>query len=78
MIMTKVGAEFSKNYKLVNDNNDPRYLPTRGVEIQLNGCKIGSMGVLHPEVLMNFELKYPVSAIEIEFDSLFEHFQTLH
>jgi phenylalanyl-tRNA synthetase beta chain len=78
MVMTKVGADFSKNYKLVQDDNDPRYLPTRGVAIQLNGSKIGSMGVLHPEVLNNFELKYPVSAIEIEFDPLFEHFKTLH
>ena len=40
----------------------------------LVGKKIGSVGVLHPEVLGNFELKYPVSALELDFDSIFAFF----
>ena len=41
----------------------------------LGGKKIGSMGVLHPEVIGNFELKYPVSALEVDFDAMFNHFK---
>ena len=41
----------------------------------LRGVKIGSVGVIHPEVLYNFELKYPVSAMELNFDALFSHFK---
>jgi phenylalanyl-tRNA synthetase beta chain len=66
--MVKVGSKMHKDYKLVEDPEDPRFFTRRGVSIQLNGKKIGSMGVIHPEVLSNFELKYPVSALEIEFD----------
>ena len=47
----------------------------RGFSVMLGGSKIGSVGVLHPEVLGNFELKYPVSALELEFDPMFEHFK---
>jgi len=39
----------------------------------LKGQKIGSVGVLHPEILANFELKFPVSALELDFDPLFNH-----
>lgn len=37
----------------------------------LKGKKVGSVGVLHPEILANFDLKFPVSALELEFDPLF-------
>ena len=72
--MTKVGADIStKVYSLHSDDKDPRYFPLKGVEIRLKGKKIGSMGVLHPEVLGNFEIKYPVSCLEVEFQPLFDH-----
>jgi len=77
LIMTKVGADFSTgHYSLHADDNDPRFLPTRGVEIRLKGSKVGSMGVLHPEVLNNFEIKYPVTVLELEFDPLFENLKS--
>ena len=58
----------------MEDDSDPRFLPTRGFSVMLVGKKIGSVGVLHPEVLGNFELKYPVSALELDFDSIFAFF----
>lgn len=74
--MTKIGADFAKrDYKLVEDNEDVRFFPTRGFSVMLGGNKIGSVGVIHPEVLGNFELTYPVSAIELEFDPMFDHFK---
>lgn len=76
LLMTKVGAEFDKrDYQLVEDNEDVRFFPTRGFSVMLRGVKIGNVGVIHPEVLGNFELKYPVSAIEIDFNAMFDHFK---
>ena len=73
--MTKVGSKMQKDYKLVEDTEDVRFFTRRGVSILLNGQKIGSMGVIHPEVLNNFDLKYPVSALEIDFEPMFDHFK---
>jgi phenylalanyl-tRNA synthetase beta chain len=75
LLMTKVGCKMGKDYRLVEDSTDVRYFTRRGVAIMLNGKQIGSMGVLHPEVLGNFELKYPVSCVEVEFDPMFDHFK---
>lgn len=76
LLMTKVGADFEKrDYQLVEDNEDQRFFPTRGFSVMLRGVKIGSVGVIHPEVLSNFELKYPVSAMELNFDALVSHFK---
>jgi len=77
LIMTKVGANFAtRDYCLAEDNEDVRFFPQRGFSVLLGGKKIGSVGVIHPEVLGNFELKYPVSAMELDFDSMFEHFKS--
>ena len=76
LIMIKNGADFAKrDYQLTEDNTDPRFFPTRGFSMMLKGTKIGCVGVLHPEVLGNFELNYPVSCLEIDFDALFTHFK---
>ena len=77
LIMTKVGATFLKHYHLEESKDDPRYLPTRGFAVVLDGKQVGTMGVLHPEVLSNFELKYPVQSIELDFDALFAHFKSI-
>jgi len=74
LVMTKVGADFARrDYQLAEDESDPRFFPMRGFAVLLKGNKIGSVGVLHPEILGNFELKYPVSALELDFDALFDH-----
>ena len=76
LLMMKVGANFeTRDYQLAEDDSDPRFFPLRGFSVMLGGEKIGSVGVLHPEVLGNFELKYPVSAMELNFDAMFEHFK---
>ena len=77
LLMMKCGADFAaREYQLVEDPEDVRFFPMRGFAVLLNGAKIGSVGVLHPEVLGNFELKYPVSALELDFDALFSHFKS--
>ncbi len=47
---------------------DPTYFSGRSAEVLLNGKVIGSIGVLHPEVIDNFGLKYPCSALEIQIE----------
>jgi phenylalanyl-tRNA synthetase beta chain len=74
LIMCKVGAKMQKDYKLQEEPSDPRFFTRRGVSIFLHGQKVGSIGVLHPEVMGNFELKYPVSVLELDFEPLFAHF----
>jgi len=69
LLMTKIGAtakDFSlKEYK---NNEDPKFFPQRGADVILGGKPVGSIGVLHPEVLDNFQLKNPVSVLELDFE----------
>ena len=37
----------------------------------LNGKAVGSIGVLHPEVLKGFDLSRPVSCFEVDFPAIF-------
>ncbi len=72
--MTKVGAKFGQDYRL-QESQDPMYFPKRGANIILNGKTIGSMGIVHPQVLEAFHIKYPVNCFEIRLDDLFSHFK---
>ena len=74
LLMTKIGAKFGSDYCL-QESHDPMYFEKRGANIMLNGKIIGSMGVLHPDVLDNFHLKYPVTCFEIRLSELFEVFK---
>jgi len=51
------------------------YFNKRGADILLGGKTIGTIGVLHPEVLENYHLKYPVTCFEARVDDLFEMFK---
>ncbi|KAJ1663367.1 phenylalanine--tRNA ligase subunit beta [Coemansia sp. RSA 1813] len=67
-------TESGRHYYL-RESENPTYLPGRCASVMYtdkNGVTtaIGSIGVIHPEVLTNFELDYPVSAFEINI----EHF----
>jgi phenylalanyl-tRNA synthetase beta subunit len=42
----------------------------------LQGKKVGSIGVLHPEVIENFQLKNPVSCLELDFEPIWEFFKS--
>ena len=74
MVMTKIGAKFGKDYAL-KETEDPLYFPKRGADIILAGKQIGTIGVIHPEVLENYHLKYPVTCFEARLVDLFEIFK---
>jgi phenylalanyl-tRNA synthetase beta chain len=53
----------------------PTFLDNMQVEVSFRGESIGHFGIVHPEVLKNFKIKYPVCALEIHLDSIFEAFE---
>jgi phenylalanyl-tRNA synthetase beta chain len=60
-----------------NDEVGGTYFPGRAAEILLSSPKtggetivVGTFGILHPEVLGNFDIMYPTSAVELNLDPL--------
>ncbi|XP_014256181.1 phenylalanine--tRNA ligase beta subunit [Cimex lectularius] len=49
----------------LNGIDDETFFPKRCAQVLLNGKPIGILGVLHPEVIKGFELKFPCSALEL-------------
>ncbi len=54
--------------------SDPLFFPGMGAEIVLvrDGLEqvIGVLGVVHPEVLTNFDIAYPCTVVELDVDAL--------
>ncbi|KAJ2359210.1 phenylalanine--tRNA ligase subunit beta [Coemansia erecta] len=68
---TMQASEGSRYY--LDEADIPMYLPGRCANVMLigddgNTTEIGTIGIIHPEVLGNFELKTPVSAFEINIE----------
>lgn len=57
-----------KNYK--RPSNEPQYLEKRQCNIFLGERKIGSFGIVHPEVLRNFGINDPCTFCEIDIQAL--------
>lgn len=51
-------------------SSDDTFFPGRRADITLNGTKIGTFGVIHPEVLLNFGIPNPCSAVELNVEAL--------
>jgi phenylalanyl-tRNA synthetase beta chain len=45
---------------------DPTYFPGRRADILYEGSRLGTIGVVHPEVLGKFGVPFPTSALEID------------
>lgn len=70
LLMTKIGAVHGKHFTLrehADPEQDRKYFPKRGADVLLDGKVVGTIGVLHPEVIENFQLKNPVSVCELDF-----------
>jgi len=62
-------------YAIVENNEDPMFFTGRGASILLSTSKlkdecIGKFGILHPEVLKNFDIGYPASILEMDLECL--------
>ncbi len=67
-IMTSLGVE--KDYEIKAEKN-PTYLEGRCGDIYFKGKKVGEIGEIHPEVLFNFKLEFPVAALELNLECFF-------
>ena len=62
----------------VRSSSDPTYFPSMNAEVVLktlaDGVEkiVGTLGVVHPEVLHNFDVSYPCSIVELDIDALME------
>ncbi len=61
-IMISLGYE---NDFEIKPNKNLSYIDGRYGEIYFNGSKVGEIGEIHPEVLLNFKLEFPVAAFEL-------------
>ncbi|CAG0893070.1 unnamed protein product [Cyprideis torosa] len=53
----------------LEDASVPTFFPGRCAHVIFNGDVVGQLGVLHPEVITNFDLTLPVSALEIDLEA---------
>eukprot|EP00466_Bigelowiella_natans_P012459 jgi/Bigna1/85766/estExt_fgenesh1_pg.C_60051 len=58
-----------KGYSL-RDSSSETFFKGRRADILVDGEVIGTLGILHPEVLSNFGIKSPCSALEINIEGL--------
>jgi len=66
-IMTALGL-YDK-YEIKAGKN-PSYISGRYGDIYVNGDKVGEIGEIHPEVLLNFKLEFPVAGLELNLQKL--------
>jgi len=66
-IMKTFGLEY-----VFKESDHPSFIPGRFAEVYSNNVKVGFLGEVHPEVLLNFRLTVPVVALEINLNVLKE------
>lgn len=74
-LMEVLGLEFKRQkagYSIVPADH-ATYFPGRQADIFVDGEKIGTFGVLHPEVLESFKIKYPCSVMEVDLEAIQKH-----
>jgi len=57
----------------IKQSSDPVFFPGRSADVWVGKKKIGGLGVLHPEVLKNYDIPFPCSAVEIDIDLALAH-----
>ncbi|KAL4793574.1 hypothetical protein BDV19DRAFT_366239 [Aspergillus venezuelensis] len=66
-------AAVNDSHYWIEELEDPTYFPghAASVHVRIAGKdhKIGTFGILHPTVLENYEMKYPVSTLEINIEA---------
>ncbi|KAL8471321.1 hypothetical protein ACS0TY_028833 [Phlomoides rotata] len=72
-IMEVTGTPFvspgDKTGYYIQSSDEPEFLPGRQASIVYKGKKIGTFGIVHPQVLDNFGIPDPCSFVEIDIES---------
>ncbi|CAF0977682.1 unnamed protein product [Brachionus calyciflorus] len=66
-IMQALEVPWKTGYELKHID-DPTFMPGRCAAVHANGKVIGTVGVLHPDVIHSFELNLPCCALEINIE----------
>ncbi|KAL0709574.1 hypothetical protein Bca4012_016552 [Brassica carinata] len=53
----------------INRSEEPEYLPGKQASIIYKGKHIGNFGIVHPQLLNNFDITDPCSVVEIDIDA---------
>lgn len=59
------GPRPGKSFYRIVPSEDPAFFPGRRADVLLNGTKIGVFGIVHPAVLKSYDIRNPVTAIEL-------------
>ncbi|KAI5668191.1 hypothetical protein M9H77_18044 [Catharanthus roseus] len=72
-IMEVTGTPFvsptDKSGYYIESSDDPEFLPGRQASIIYKGKHLGTFGIVHPEVLDNFDIPDPCSFVELNLES---------
>jgi len=69
MALLEIPLSTSGGYS-IRPKDDETFFPGRCAEIFLRGNKVGIFGILHPDVLANFDLYFPTSALHLDIELL--------
>ncbi|CAB4279240.1 unnamed protein product [Prunus armeniaca] len=73
-VMEAIGAAFvpigDDSGYFIKPSDEPEFLPRRQASIIYKGKNIGTFGIVHPEVLNNFDIPDPCSFVELNIESL--------
>lgn len=73
IVMKKCHLQFTKDYTL-EKSSSPFYFPGQQFNVLLKGKNIGSLGVVHPDVLKNFNWMHPTVMWELDIFALEDAF----
>lgn len=68
MLDIKPVKEGEKHGYYIKESNHPTYFPGRQADAYYQGKLMGTFGILHPEVIANFDIVNPCSAFEISIE----------
>lgn len=63
-----------KNGYSIRPAEDPTFMEGRQAFVLFRGEIVGIFGVIHPQVLLNFEWPFPTSVLEINLEPLIKGF----
>jgi len=66
-IMTSLGLYSEYEIKV---GSNPSYIDGRYGDVYSRGVKVGEIGEISPEVLLNFKLEFPVAGLELNLDKI--------
>ncbi len=65
MLNVKQVSVGEKDGYYIKESDSETFFPGRRADVYFNNSKVGSFGIVHPQVLEYFEIAAPCSALEL-------------